>query len=564
MDKKKPPRRANLVPRSKVKVQAQSTPVKGTAKPAAQPLPKTFKEAYALANPDAQIRDLHLNPKTGVYGSSPYANLLEERAKLEALTSKPLENWTPEDYRWHENHYMNSLSPEERANITNRQAALQSEAVMRDEEYQRAQRKYTKSKIVAQRSADVHSQKYPPSAPAPKTLAEKVAANNERLKKQKAQTSAQNANARMQSWSAQRAQAEREMAINQAAEREAALMAEARKPAQRVTPVPTQSKPPTLREKVKTMQEGAKRREIASRGQNKIQSWSEQRAMAEKEAALAAQKAEEAARVKRIAPVPSQPKPVTLRERVVDLNRNRVVDRGQERLQSWSVQQAEAERIAAMQQAEAQRAYDATYGSGRSGKMSPREATLSSQSRRAAGAAEAGAINVADDAAMAAEGKIASRIGGLTKLRGGASAVLLELLMNPQQISERSSVYDKTGRTWDQVDNDRVASQHYFDAFMDDSQYNAGVADQTAVHAPLYKAPEIQSPVQRYDYTMRVPPAQNYGGSIAQQLGATNPDDAYLDEMRRKKLAQDMAVSAPRQSSYTPGRWAPAPLFREN
>lgn len=408
MDKKKPPRRAKLTPRSKVKVEVAPAKAKVTkaAKVAAQPLPQSFAEAYALANPDAQIRNLHLNPNTGVYGSSPYDNLLEARLELERANKQP----------------------------------------------------------------------------EPRTLAEKVAANTERIK------------------------------------RENAIKAEK-----------------------------AKRLELASRGQQQLQSWSEQKAQAEREAAQAkpsrlreiadaseAQRARDAAKPQ-----------TTLKTIKEEAAKKKALQSYQQRTQSWSEKQARE----AIQQAEAQRAYEATYGSGRAGKMPPRQATMESQARRLASGTEA---------ISAAEGRTASRLAGLGRgLRGGAVTALIETVTNPIELGRRSTIYDETGRTWQQHDDDRAQTQGYFDNWQQDAQYRGNGSDATAVHTPLYKQPEVQSEPMQY--------------SIAQQLSnaepSVNTDDAYLEEMRRKKLAQDIAAliaPTPRQSSYSPGRWAPAPLFREN
>lgn len=396
---KTPPRRAKLTPSSKVKVTTSKSKPKVTVKAAPKnvPLPSSFEEAYALANPGAQIRDLHLNPKTGVYGQSPYANLLEAR-----------------------------------------QAAQEA------------------------------------NPPRPRTVRDVVNKTKDNVKGREFAGRAQE---KMQSWSAQRAQAEREAAINEAAAREEAMLRETRP--------------------------------------------------------------------KRIAPVESQPKPTTLRDKVTSLNRERIVNRGKDKMQSWSAQKAEAERAASV----------------RPPKMSAREATMNSQTRRLATPPPATAV--AEDAAIAAEGQAASRVGGLARgLRGGAITALLELLTNPQEISERSSMRANDGRTWEQYDNERAASQHYFDRFADDSQYRDGVADATAVSAPLYKAPEIRTqPIAEQTYTMTVPPAPAYGMGIAQELSGQNPDDAYLEQIRRKKLAADIAASTPRQSSYSRGKFAPMPLF---
>jgi hypothetical protein len=462
---KTPPRRAKLTPRSKVKVTTTKSKPKVTVKAAKNvPLPQTYEEAYALANPGAQVKDLHLNPKTGVYGESPYANLLEAR-----------------------------------------QAAQEA------------------------------------NPPKPRTVRDVVNRTKENVK---GKDFAGRAQEKMQSWSAQRAQAEREAAIREA---EAASQKRIPRVAQVAQEARTPPKPGTVADVAKSAREQSRVQGLAGRAQEKMQSWSAQRAQAEREAAVneLASREEAMTRPKRIAPVESQPKPTTIREKVTNLNRERVVNRGQEKMQSWAAQQAEAERAASM----------------RPPKMSPREATMSSQSRRLATPPPAAAV--AEDAAMMAEGQAASRIGGLARgLRGGAITALLELLTNPQEISERSSIRTNDGRTWEQYDNDRAASQHYFDKFADDSQYQAGAADATAVSAPLYKAPEMHTqPIAEQTYTMNVPPATNYGGGIAQQLSGQNPDDAYLEQIRRKKLAEDMAASAPRQSSYSGGKYAPMPLF---
>lgn len=215
---------------------------------------------------------------------------------------------------------------------------------------------------------------------------------------------------------------------------------------------------------------------------------------------------------------------------------------------SWSAQQAAADKA---------------------NRLSPREATMNSQTRRlsqeAAGrAATQEAAQAIPEASAIAEQQAGKRgLGLVGRVGAGTVAALLEILTNPLPISERSSMYDPQGRTWEQHDNDRAATQHYFDRYNEDAGYRGQGADATAIHSPIYKAPEMQSaPIRMQEYTMQVPQAPNYGGSIAQQLSTANPDDAWLEQERRKKLAADIAASQPRKSGYGGNRLTtPTPLL---